>query len=245
MGRRGGRFVRYVALDEGAAGEGYPFDLPVVDGLRRAWLTLGPGVTFLVGENGSGKSTLVEGVAVAAGLNAEGGSRSFRFSTRASESALGGALRLGRAPGREKRSFFLRAESFYNVATEIERLALDGTGAYGPVSPHERSHGESFLDLLTHRFQERGLYLLDEPEAALSPTGNLALLRRMRGLALEGAQFVVATHSPVLMAYPGATIHQLGEAGIEQVSYDESDHVLLMRSFMDSPERFLRHLFAD
>jgi predicted ATPase len=225
-----------VALDEAAAGEGYPFDLPVVDGLRRAWLTLGPGVTFLVGENGSGKSTLVEGVAVAAGLNAEGGSRSFRFSTRASESALGGALRLGRAPGREERSFFLRAESYYNVATEIERLGLAGSGAYGAVSAHERSHGESFLDLLTHRFRERGLYLLDEPEAALSVHGCLRALARIDALVGRGAQFLVATHSPVLLAVPGARILEIRDDGrIEPVAYDDALPVRATRAFLDDP----------
>ncbi len=236
MGQRGGRFVRYVALDEAAAGEGYPFDLPVVDGLRRAWLTLGPGVTFLVGENGSGKSTLVEAVAVALGLNAEGGSRSFRFSTRASESALGGALRLGRAPGREKRSFFLRAESYYNVATEIEQLGLDRVESYGAVSPHERSHGESFLDLLTHRFRERGLYLLDEPEAALSTRGCLRALARIDALVDRGAQFLVATHSPVLLAVPDARILEIRDDGrIEPVAYDDALPVRATREFLADP----------
>jgi predicted ATPase len=242
-GARGGRFVRYVALDEGAAGEGYPFDLPVVDGLRRAWLTLGPGVTFLVGENGSGKSTLVEGVAVAAGFNAEGGSRSFRFATRSSESALGGALRIGRAPGREKRSFFLRAESYYNVATEIERLRLDGTDAYGGVSPHERSHGESFLDLLTHRFLPDGLYLLDEPEAALSVRGCLLAAARMDALVRRNCQFLVATHSPVLLAVPGARILQIGDDGrIDPVGYDDALPVRAMREVLDDPRGALRGL---
>lgn len=171
-------------------------------GLRKAWLTLGPGVTFLVGENGCGKSTLVEGIAVAGGFNAEGGSRSFRFATRSSESTLGGALRLGRAPGRERSSFFLRAESYYNVATEIERLdAEPGAGElimkeFGGVSPHARSHGESFLDVLTHRFRPRGFYLLDEPEAALSTRGCLAALARIHELCRQGSQFLIATHSP-------------------------------------------------
>ena len=240
-GARGGRFVRYVALDEGAAGAGYPFDLPVVNGLRRAWLTLGPGVTFLVGENGSGKSTLVEGVAVAAGFNGEGGSRSFRFATRSSESALGGALRIGRAPGREKRSFFLRAESYYNVATEIERLRLDGTDAYGGVSPHERSHGESFLDLLTHRFRSDGLYLLDEPEAALSVRGCLLAAARMDALVRRNCQFLVATHSPVLLAVPGARILQIGDDGrIDPVGYDDALPVRAMRAVLDDPRAALR-----
>ena len=191
----------------------------MVAGLRAAWLTLGPGVTFLVGENGSGKSTLVEGVAVAAGLNPEGGSRSFAFATRSSESSLGSALRLGRAPGRERTSFFLRAESYYNVATEVERLdAEPGSGArllpaYGGTSAHERSHGQSFLDLLIHRFRPGGLYLLDEPEAALSTQGCLAALTRIHDLVQQGSQFLVATHSPVLLAVPGARILEITDDG--------------------------------
>ncbi|MFB9385879.1 AAA family ATPase [Pseudonocardia petroleophila] len=233
-----GRFVRYVALDEDAAGTGYPFDLPVVDGLRRAWLTLGPGVTFLVGENGSGKSTLVEGIAVAAGFNAEGGSRSFRFATRSSESSLGRALRVGRAPGRERTSFFLRAESYYNVATELENIGGGVLDGYGGVSPHDRSHGESFLDLLTHRFHPRGLYLLDEPEAALSTRGCIRALRRIDELVRGGSQFLVATHSPVLLAVPGARILEIGDDGsLTPVRYDDALPVRTTRAFLADPGR--------
>lgn len=170
-----------------SAGEGYPFDLPVADGLRRDWLTLGPGVTFLVGENGSGKSTPVEGIAVAAGFDAEGGSRSFRFATRSGESSPGRAVRTGR----ERTSFFLRAESYGNLATEIERLDRIDPGrplmpAYGGTTAHERSHGESFLDLLTHRFRPGVLYPLDEPEAALSTRGCLRAPARIDDLVRQG-----------------------------------------------------------
>src|SRR5882757_2637650 len=158
----GGQFIRSVAWTDTPTSDSYPFGLPVVVGLRAAGeLDLAPGVTFLVGDNGSGKSTLVEAIAVAAGFNAEGGSRSFRFSTRATESSLGEYLTLRRSPTRERTSYFLRAESFYNVATEIEELERDGPGllrAYGGVSLHERSHGESFLDVLTHRFGPAGFY---------------------------------------------------------------------------------------
>jgi predicted ATPase len=248
MGPVAGRFVRYVALDEAAAGTGFPFDLPVVDGLRRAWLTLGPGVTFRVGENGSGKSTLVEGIAVATGLNAEGGSRSFTFATRSSESALGRALRVGRAPGRERSSFFLRAESYYNVATEIERLDREGGGpplmpAYGGVSPHDRSHGESFLDLLTHRFRPRGLYLLDEPEAALSTRGCVRALGRIDELVRAGSQFLIATHSPILLATPGARILEIGDDGrLTPTTYDDALPVRTTRRFLADPGRAMRDL---
>jgi predicted ATPase len=238
-----------VALDETAAVVGYPFDLPVVAGLRAAWLTLGPGVTFLVGENGSGKSTLVEGVAVAAGLNPEGGSRSFSFATRSSESALGSALRLGRAPGRERTSFFLRAESYYNVATEVERLdAEPGPGArllpaYGGTSAHERSHGQSFLDLLVHRFRPGGLYLLDEPEAALSTQGCMAALTRIHDLVQQDSQFLIATHSPVLLAVPGARILEITDDGaLEPVSYDDALPVRSTRRFLADPAAAVRAL---
>lgn len=219
----------------------------MVAGLRQAWLTLGPGVTFLVGENGSGKSTLVEAVAVAAGLNAEGGSRSFRFATRSTESALGGALRLGRAPGRERLSFFLRAESYYNVATEIERLDQESgpplLPAYGGVSPHERSHGQSFLDLLVHRFRPGGLYLLDEPEAALSTQGCMAALTRIHDLARQGSQFLIATHSPVLLAVPGARILEITEEGmIEPVEFDDALPVRSTRRFLADPAAAVRAL---
>ncbi|WP_226350494.1 AAA family ATPase [Pseudonocardia sp. ICBG601] len=237
-----------MSLDPAAPSRGYPFELPVVRWLREhGGLALYPGVTFLVGENGSGKSTLVEAVAVALGLNPEGGSRSFRFATRASESDLGSHVRVARRPGRERTSFFLRAESYYNVASEVERLDREPGGppllpAYGG-SGHERSHGESFLALLRHRFFPRGLYLLDEPEAALSVTGALAVLARMVDLTAQGSQFVVATHSPILLALPGATVLQIGDDGaVRRVGYDEALPVVLTRSFLADPDAFLRHL---
>ncbi|WP_224393138.1 AAA family ATPase [Pseudonocardia sp. ICBG1293] len=238
-----GHFVARVTLDPAAPTEGHPFDLGVVRWLREhGGLALYPGVTFLVGENGSGKSTLVEALAVALGLNPEGGSRSFRFATRASESDLGSHLRTARRPGRERTSFFLRAESYYNVATEVERIGQGLESAFGG-SPHERSHGESFVALLTHRFFPRGLYLLDEPEAALSVTGALAVLARMTELTAQGSQFVIATHSPILLALPGATILQIGDdGGVRRVGYDEALPVALTRGFLADPEAFLRHL---
>ncbi len=208
-------------------------------------MTLGPGVTFLVGENGSGKSTLVEGIAVAMGFNAEGGSRSFRFATRASESSLGQALRIGRAPGRERTSYFLRAESYYNVATEIERLdrIQPLLPAYGGTTAHERSHGESFLDLLVHRFGPGGLYLLDEPEAALSTRGCLSALARIDDLVGQGSQFVIATHSPILLAAPGARILEIGDDGtLTPTAYDDALPVRATRRFLADPAGAVRDL---
>ncbi len=253
MTRPPGRFIRQFRLDAAgdADAERYPFTLPAVSRLAcSAGITLAPGVTFLVGENGTGKSTLVEAVAVAAGFNPEGGSRNFRFATRASESSLGGRLRLTRGVHKPRTEFFLRAESYYNVASEIERLDREGGGfgrslldSYGGVSPHERSHGESFLDLAVNRFGPEGLYLLDEPEAALSVRGCLALLSRMHELVEQGSQLLVATHSPVLLALPGATILEIAEDGtIERVDFDQALPVRLTRQFLAAPDRFLRPL---
>jgi predicted ATPase len=244
--RDDGGFLRWVELAEADADTSrYPFTLPVVAGLRAAGrLMLDPAVTFLVGDNGTGKSTLIEAVAVAVGFNPEGGSANFRFSTRATESALGEYLLLVRGVGKPRTGFFLRAESFYNVATEIDSL---GVGAsYGGRSLHERSHGESFLELALHRFGPRGLYLLDEPEAALSVHGCLAMLTRIRDLAAVGSQFVIATHSPILLAIPQARILQIDACGtINEVAYDEAQPVVLTRSFLADPQRYLHYLFAD
>lgn len=243
----GGGFVRRVRVESPIEAAAYPFTLPVVQALLRdGELALNPAVTFLVGENGSGKSTLVEAVAVAAGFNAEGGSRHFRFETRASESVLGGYLTLVRGTRKPRNGFFLRAESFYNVATEIEAIERADPGlmaAYGGVSAHERSHGESFLALAVHRFGPNGLYVLDEPEAALSVRGCMALMTRIIDLVAQGSQFVIATHSPVLLAVPRATILQIDDdGGLRRVGYDEALPVQLTRDFLAGPERYLRHL---
>jgi predicted ATPase len=245
-------FLREVRLDA-VPRRGYPFTLPVVQALASAGgLRLLSAVTLLAGDNGTGKSTLVEAIAVAAGFNPEGGTASFRFATRASESVLGEHLVLSRVAGCKPRTgFFLRAESYYNVATEIERLDADPDSppllpAYGGISPHERSHGESFLDLVNHRFGPHGLYLLDEPEAALSVHGCLALLLRVVELVGQGSQFVIATHSPILLAVPGASILQLDASGtIEPVDYAAAAPVALMRGFLADPHRFLHHLLSD
>ncbi len=242
----GGGFLRWVELDESDADlSRYPFTLPVVAGLRAAGtLELHPAVTFLAGDNGTGKSTLVEAIAVAAGFNAEGGSANFRFSTRATESILGEHLRLVRGVGKPRTGFFLRAESFYNVATEIDNLGE--LRPYGGRSLHERSHGESFLDLAVHRFGPRGLYLLDEPESALSVHGCLAMLLRIRDLVKEGSQFIVATHSPILLAVPNTRILQIDMSGtISEVSYDEAQPVAMTRSFLAAPDRYLHYLLTD
>jgi predicted ATPase len=218
----------------------YPFNLAAVRPLDA--LELHPHVTFFVGENGSGKSTLLEAIAVAYGFNAEGGSRNFRFSTRASHSDLHEHLRLERGFRRPADGYFLRAESFYNVASEIERLGVED--AYGGQSLHAMSHGESFMTLILERFGE-GLYLLDEPEAALSPTRQLALLVRLRDLTRAGAQFIIATHSPILLAYPDATIYAFDEDGVRSIAWEETEHYQVTRRVLLDPDGMMRRLFAE
>jgi predicted ATPase len=237
---RGG-FLRSVRLETRPdAPLDYATDLPAIANMGE--LPLDPAATFLVGANGSGKSTLLEAIAVAAGCNAEGGSRNFRFSTNATHATLHRHLTLVR-DRRPQTDFFLRAESFYNVATEVDQL--DVTSSYGGRSLHQQSHGESFLALVINRFGARGLYFLDEPEAALSLQGQLTLLRRMHELVEHGSQFVVATHSPVLLALPNATIFQMTDAGPRPIAYDDVEHVVLYRSFLADPQRFLHYLLAD
>lgn len=220
----------------------YPFSIPALRDLTE--LELDPHVTFLVGENGSGKSTLVEAIAVAAGLNPEGGSRHVKATTRASHSPLHRSVRLVRGIRRMRDGYFLRAESFFNVATYLD--GLDGGNVpYGGKSLHEQSHGESFISLIKNRFGSDSFFVLDEPEAALSLRGQLALMRRMHDLVKEGSQFVVSTHSPVLLGYPDATIYLLSERGISKTRYEDSEVFELTRSFLQDRSQFLRHLFED
>jgi predicted ATPase len=206
---------------------------------------LHPAITYLIGENGSGKSTLLEAFAVAAGLNPEGGSSNFAFATRESHSELGDALRLVRGARRPKTNFFLRAESLFTAATYLENLDPEALIPYGGVSLHEQSHGESFLAVMIHRFGPNGLYVLDEPEAALSTQNCLTFLRRVHELVGQGSQFLIATHSPLVLAYPTATIYACDADGIDQISYDEAEPVRLTQDFLAAPERFLRQLLED
>ena len=233
--------IRSVTLDrDGVDLDRYPFSIPAIAALST--LELDPNVTLLTGENGSGKSTLVEAIAVAAGLNPEGGSRNMRQVTRASHSELHEHLRIVRDARPQRDGFFLRAESFYSIATHVEELGVSG---YGEVPLHEQSHGESFLTLVLERFGGKGLYILDEPEAALSVRGVLTLIRRLHELVGQGAQFIVSTHSPVLLAYPGARIYALDEHGITETPWDETEVVDLTRSFLADRGRFLHYLFAE
>ena len=226
----------------------YPFSLTAVRSLDR--LHLHRAVTFIVGENGSGKSTLLEALAVAWGFNAEGGTQNFNFDTHASHSDLHEYVRLSRGFRKPRNGYFLRAESFYNVATQIEELDRQPGGrpiiaSYGGVSLHAQSHGESFLALLMHRFSGDGFYILDEPEAALSPTRQMSAIARMHQLVREGAQFVISTHSPILLAYPDACIYQLSDDGITQVAYEDTEHYQITRDFLNNYEIMLDVLMAD
>jgi predicted ATPase len=223
--------------------EVFPFGLPAVAALLEP-LELHPEVTFLVGANGTGKSTIVEAIAAKLDLDAEGGDADLTFVDRDAESPLHEALVLVRGTRRPSMRYFLRAESFYNVARDIDAAGGGRLEAHGGRELHRMSHGESFLTLALERFLPDGVFVLDEPEAALSPQGALSLLRRMRELALDGAQFVVATHSPILMAYPDAYVYELGEEGIERVAFRDTDHYRLTRAFLEDPQAFLRHLFG-
>ena len=245
---RPSQFVRSVALrrDKVESFDQYPFCLPVVKALTQ--IDLHAKVTFFVGENGSGKSTLLEAIAISLGFNAEGGSKNFRFGTRRSHSVLHAYLRLAKGFKRPRDGFFLRAESFFNVATEIENLDAEPSfgppviDSYGGRSLHEQSHGESFLALMLERFGGQGVYILDEPEAALSPQRQLAVLSRMHDLVRDDSQFVVATHSPILMAYPDACIYRCDEDGLTKVAYQDTEHFKVTRYFLANPERMLRVL---
>jgi predicted ATPase len=217
----------------------YPFNIPAVRALKDG-LELHPKVTYLVGENGSGKSTLLEAIAVAAGFNAEGGSRNFNFTTRGSESNLAGTLRLWKSHRRPRTGYFLRAESFFNVATEIEvrdREAPFGPpiiDSYGGQSLHEVSHGESIQALMKNRFSKAGLYLLDEVESALSCARQVEALTRIDQLAKEGSQLVIATHSPIILRADNALIYELSNEGLAVIEYSRTPAVTVMRRFLSN-----------
>ena len=233
--------------------DAYLRKIPAISGLSR--LDLNCPVTFLVGENGSGKSTLLEAVAVAFGFNPEGGSRNFHFSTEDTHSALSQLLCLYKGPYRPKDGFFLRAESFYNAASEVDRLSknnLYGSSPdksylqnFGGKSLHQQSNGESFLALVLNRFWGNGLYLLDEPEAALSPARQLTLLSEIHRLVKKNSQLLIATHSPILMAYPDAEILLLSDGPIRPVAYEDTEHYQITKSFLENPQRMLRILLEE
>lgn len=226
----------------------YAFQLPALKGFTG--IDLHPQVTFFVGENGSGKSTLLEALAIGNGLNPEGGSRNLQFGTRESHSQLCRAMKFRNYHALVPDAWFLRAESFFNVATAIEDLDKEQANArkiidsYGGVSLHEQSHGEAFTALIESRFKQ-GLYFLDEPEAALSPQRQLEFLVLLHDLVGNHSQLVIATHSPIIMSYPNAQIYSFSSDGIRPIAYQETEHYRITRQFLDAPQRMLKHLLVD
>jgi len=245
----GGLYVRGIRL-AGMPPEGnYIHDLPVVKHLAELGeLHFTKPVTFIVGENGMGKSTLIEALAVAMGFNPEGGTINSNFSTRETHSELYRWLTVIKGIKARKDGFFLRAESFYNVASNIDELDRAGgfglpiIESYGGVSLHKQSHGESFMALVENRFGGNGVYILDEPEAALSPMRLLSLMAHIHALVKRNSQFIISTHSPMLMAFPGAEIYEINGRGIRSVSYRETEHYQVMKEFLNAPERMLKYL---
>jgi len=231
---------RIVSLPDGIDRSRYPFSVPAFsEGID---ITFRHSVTFFVGENGSGKSTLLEALAECCGFNPEGGNRDHQREALADRSELARSLRLSWLP-KVAEGFFMRAESFYNFASYIEQVS--DMRAYGGRSLHQQSHGESFLSLFSNRF-EQGIYILDEPEAALSPQRQLSFLKIIHDLEAPGhAQFLISTHSPILLAYPGAVLLSLDGGSIQEIAYRDTDHFNVTRDFLNAPERCFRHLFQD
>ncbi|MCB1096825.1 MAG: AAA family ATPase [Verrucomicrobiae bacterium] len=230
-----------------APDSGFPFELTSIQQLRSG-LKLHPKVTFLVGENGTGKSTILEAIADKWGFDDQSGNRSRSPNLREYQTELARYVRISRLH-RPLDGFFLRAESFFNFAAHMDEMENDPFSAtgyfnYGGKSLLEQSHGESFLSLFLNRFGEHGLYLLDEPEAALSPARQLTFLVRLHDLVESDSQFIIATHSPIIMAYPDAWIYQLSENGIERVEYQETQHVDLTRRFLNNRKRMLDRLLS-
>jgi len=221
--------------------DAYPFCIPAVREIGS--IDFHPNVTFFVGENGAGKSTVLEGIAVALGFGAEGGTKNVQFRTAESISALHDSLRLARGVPKPRDGYFLRAESFYNVASYMDETGyLD---SYGGKSLHMQSHGESFMAVLLNKLRGDGIYLLDEPEAALSPNRQLAALSAIHQLVEASSQFIIATHSPILLAYPHAKIIQFDGSGLSEVAFEDTEHFTVTRDFLNHYPRRLEQLLND
>lgn len=246
-----GKYVEDVRLEGELPQGSYLREIPAVQWLAKGnALRFSKDITIFAGENGSGKSTLLEAIAVSCGFNPEGGTKNFQFSTRATHSPLCDRLAVSKTR-HERDGFFLRAEGFYNLATNIEELdelpaaAPPISQSYGGKSLHAQSHGESFLAVVQNRFSGNGLYILDEPEAALSPMRLLTLLCEIDALRKRNSQFLIATHSPILMAIPDAEVLWFSENGIEPTDYRETEHFRVTKSFLDDPQRMLRVMLDE
>ena len=240
-------FIKKIRLDRDKIDnyDIYPFNIDVVRQLDE--IKFNKPVTFLVGENGVGKSTFIEALAVSVGLNPEGGSQNFNFSTKDTHSILSDYIRVSRF-NKPKTKFFLRAESFYNFSSEVQRLVEEDNfsglyGAYGG-NLHECSHGESFIKLVQNRFCDHGLYILDEPEAALSPQRQMSLLCLIDDLVKEGSQFIIATHSPILISYINAEIMDLNN-NFEVIKYEDTEIYKTYKMYLDDPYRMQEMLFRE
>lgn len=244
-------YLKWMQLkkDKIPANNQFPFNLPIIKNFTE--LTFHPNVTYIIGENGMGKSTLLEAIAIALGFNPEGGTRNFNFSSYNSHSPLAQYVRIAKSPYQPKDYFFFRAESFYNVATNIEEMDASSLGgpriidSFGGTSLHKQSHGEAFLAAFIYRFQGDGLYILDEPEAALSPLRQMSMLRRIHDLVEAGSQFIISTHAPILMTYPHALIFELTETGMQETTLEKTSHYKIMEQFFTDKDRMLHHLFES
>lgn len=223
----------------------YPFNIEIINNFKQ--IEFKKNVTFLIGENGIGKSTFIEAIAIYLGLPSEGGTQNFMFSTNNTSSDLYKYLKI-RLDNKPKTKFFLRAESFYNFSTEVQRLVeedgyLELYNSYGG-NLHKFSHGESFLNLVKNRFSDNGLYILDEPEAALSPTRQMSLLCLIDELAKKGSQFIISTHSPILISYRDGEILDLND-DFKKIKYEDTDIYRIYKSYLDDPYQMQKRLFDE
>lgn len=219
----------------------FPFNIPAINDLDK--IEFHPDVTFLVGENGSGKSTVLEAIALALGFGQEGGTKNVQISTKSTDTGLAKHLRLIKSYQKPKDAYFLRAESFYNVASYMDEVGY--LGGYGGKSLHVCSHGESFMAVLLNKLKGNGLYLFDEPESALSPTRQLSALVAINDLVQADSQFIIATHSPILLTYPNAKILQFSDTGITEVNYEQTEHYSVTKNFLNNPDAWLNQLFTE